>query len=226
MYLTLVPALRIFSFCWVTVCNLNMIIFASSYFMWFCHVLCYVLEACFFFILVFFLLSYFSLPIFFLMGNIKGMDAEWKWGQEELEWAEGEVTLIKIYFVRKQTIFNKRENYKKNHLTSIFKNVLIKKINRNAIESFLCYPSNVGLCSTLNCYWYTQWDSIRVKVIFHLQEDNNFIHVLSGGKLCILSHLSGKILFVSTCARLLRVAIYYLSSLHFFILSFVVYYGF
>ena len=52
---------------------------------------CYLLEAC-----------------CFLMRHRKGMDPEGKGGEEEVEGVEGEETVIRIYCMREEFVFNKK----------------------------------------------------------------------------------------------------------------------
>ena len=53
---------------------------------------CYLLEAC-----------------SFLMRDRKGVDLEGRRGGEDLGRVEGEETIIRIYYMRKESIFNKRK---------------------------------------------------------------------------------------------------------------------
>lgn len=46
----------------------------------------------------------------FLLRDRKRVDVDGREGEEELEEVEGRKTLIWIYYMRKLTIFNKREN--------------------------------------------------------------------------------------------------------------------
>lgn len=54
---------------------------------------CYLLKAC-----------------SFLMKDRKGMGTEGRRGEEELAGAKAEETIIRLYCLRKESIFNKRKN--------------------------------------------------------------------------------------------------------------------
>lgn len=63
----------------------------------------------FFNLIVFYFIISPSKPVYFPMRDRKGMDADGRGGGEELGRVEGGETIKNIYYMRKESIFNKGE---------------------------------------------------------------------------------------------------------------------
>ena len=77
----------------IALSSLDVMVFVLSYYTLFCHVGWCLLKAC-----------------SFLMRDRKGVDSEGRGDREELEGVRGRITGIKIYYIRKDSLFNNREN--------------------------------------------------------------------------------------------------------------------